>query len=148
MTTDPAELYRALLVSDRLPTLRRLTYRCATPARCLLLDAVETPLGVVLHQRRFKQSHQVNQARSNASGRAKNTTDGDNHWRPRTYWLTSSALSILTDPEVIGGETGRLSIQCDHVGVPDVLLSGDEFAADWATRHTVVLIRPDGSRLV
>lgn len=146
--TDPAELYRALMVSDRLPQLRRLTYRCATPARCLLLDAVETPMGVLLHQRRFKQSPMLNEARSSESGRAKNTSDGNNHWMPRTYWLTASALSILTAPEVIGGETGRQSIQCDHVGAPDVLLSGDEFAADWTARHAVVLIRPDGSRLV
>lgn len=152
MSTEPDELYRALLTSARLPQMRRLTYRCATPARCLLLDAVDTPLGVLLHQRRYKQSRGINEARSSAQGRAKNTSDGDNHWLPRTYWLEQSALSILTEPDVIGGETGHLAVQCDHVGVrPDggsLQLSGDEFDADWSVGHAVVLMRPDGSRLV
>lgn len=149
MTDDPAELYRALLVSDRLPHLRRLTYRCATPARCLLLDVVETPLGILLHQRRFKQSDAINRARSNESGRASNTTDGDRHWKPRTYWLAQSALRFRTDPDVIGGEAGLQDVHCDHVGgEAAVLLTADEFATDWEAAHAVVLVRPDGSRMV
>lgn len=148
MSTEPDDLYRALLNDGRLPQLRRLTYRCATPARCLLLDAVETPLGVLLHQRRFKQSHEVNQARSSASGRAANTSDGHRHWLPRTYWLEQSALWQESRPDVIGGIAGTQSVTCDHVGMPDVLLSADEFRADWDSRHAVVLVRPDGSRTV
>lgn len=147
MTTDPEDMYRALLNSRRLPRLRRLTYRCGTASRCLLLDAVETPLGILMHQRRFKQSEEVNQARSNASGRAKNTTDGVNHWKPRTYWIGSSALGHPADPDVLGSESGKLSVQCDHVGVPDVLLSAEEFREDWDTGRDTVLIRPDGSRM-
>ncbi len=145
MTTEPDDLYRALLTSGRLPQMRRLTYRCATPARCLLLDAVETPMGILLHQRRFKQSHEVNARRSSPGGREANTTDGDRHWMPRTYWIGQSALNW---PEDAGGQ----DLTCDHVGVTDnggsVLLRSSAFHSDWDARHAVVLIRPDGSRLV
>lgn len=141
--TDAAELYQALLVSGRIPGLRQLTYRCDRH-RCLLLDAIETPLGVVLHQLRFKQSEAVNLDRSNEAGRAKNTYDGANHWRPRTYFLNQSALKFDTDPHAM------LGIQCDHVGVlPDggtLSLTGPEFANDWNARHAEVRIRRDGSR--
>lgn len=141
MTDDPAELYRALYASGRLPQLRRLTYRCATPARCLLLDAVETPLGVLLHQRRYKMSEPVNLARSSASGREKNTYDGGNHWRERTYYREQSALEYPDDtpPPV-------LEVTCDHVLA--YALSAPEFRDDWQAGRAEVLMRPDGSRLV
>lgn len=143
MTTAPDDLYTALVSSGRLAELRRLTYRC-TVARCLLLDVVETPLGVVLHQKRFKNSSEVNQRRSNAAGRAKNTLDGDRRWKPRTYFLQQSALSWPDD--AAGGQ----SLQCDHVGVladgGDLILRSVDFAADWQARHTEVRVRPDGTR--
>lgn len=139
--TDPAELYRALMVSGRLPQIRRLTYRCATPARCLLLDAVDTPLGRLLHQRRYKYSDRENMARSSASGREKNTYDGGNHWRERTYYLEQSALAYPDDTP-----PPQLGITCDHV--LDHLLTASDFHTDWDAGRAVVLIRPDGSRLV
>lgn len=141
--TDAAELYRAVMVSGRLPALRRLTYRCHA-RRCLLLDAVETPLGVVCHQIRFKQSDGVNEARSSATGRAKNTFDGNNHWRPRTYYVDVSALAW---PQTTGS---RLSVQCDHVGVlsdgSPVVVTAQEFEEHWQAGHTEIRMRADGSR--
>lgn len=140
MTTTPDELYTALISSGRIADLRRLTYRCAS-RRCLLLDVIETPMGTLLHQKRFKNSHEVNLRRSNEAGRAANTEDGNNHWKPRTYFLDVSALSW---PE------GAQSIQCDHVGVlsdgGDLVLRGADFAADWRAGHVEVSVRPDGSR--
>lgn len=141
MTDDPAVLYRALMVSDRLPHLRRLTYRCATPARCLLLDAVETPLGLLLHQRRYKYSEAENEARSSESGRRKNTYDGASHWRERTYYLEQSALAYPDDTPA-----PHLGITCDHV--LDHLLSARSFHDDWGAGHAVVLVRPDRSTYV
>lgn len=136
--TEPAELYRALLSSGRLSGLRRLTYRCATH-RCTLLDAVDTPMGILLHQIRFKQSNEINQERSSESGRRANTTDGDRHWRERTYWLPESALNW---PQDLGGQ----ALTCDHVGVPYVLLRAGDFHEDWDAGHAEVRVRVDGSR--
>lgn len=130
------DLYRALLTSGRLPGLRRLTYRC-TAARCLLLEAVETPLGVVVHQTRYKYSEAENLARSSESGRAANTYDGRNHWRERTYYLKQSALSWPDDP---GGQ----ELTCDHV--LGHLLTAADFQRDWRAGHATVRLRPDGSR--
>lgn len=142
MSTDAEELYRALLSSGRLPTLRRLTYRCAT-RRCLLLDAVETPLGVLVHQDRYKYSEGQNLARSSEDGRRVNTYDGVNHWREHSYWLTSSALAHPSQPGVIGGETMGLGFSCDHV--LDVMLTADDFEGDWRAGRVEVRVRPDGS---
>lgn len=138
-TTDAAELYRALLVSRRLSQLRRLTYRCSSPARCLLLDAVETPLGVLMHQRRFKFSPGENAALSNEAGRANNTYDGDNHWRERTYYLKESALAHPED-----GDGPHLGVSCDHV--LDYHLKATEFDTDWRAGHAEVRVQPNGTR--
>lgn len=136
-------LYQAMLTSGRLPQQRRLTYRC-TARRCLLLDAVETPLGTLLHQDRYKYSEAENLRRSSESGRQKNTYDGATHWRERTYWLEQSALAHPSRPDVIGGETMRLGVSCDHV--LDAQLTADEFVQHWQAGHAEVRIRPDGSR--
>jgi hypothetical protein len=137
--TDAADLYRALLVSGRLSGLRRLTYRCDRQRqRCLLVDALDTPLGLVLHHVRYKYSGTENEKRSNASGRGKNTYDGENHWRERTYFAEESALA---DPD---DDMLRLALTCDHV--LDQLLSAPEFYADWNAGHTEVRVRADGSR--
>lgn len=131
---DPEALYVAL-ISDpaRLGTLRRLTYRC--PDRCLPLDAIGIMGTVLLHQKRFKQSDEVNRRRSSAAGRAKNTYDGENHWHVRHFWLERSALAHPEDPG------SRLGIQCDHVGVlPDgseVTLFAREFQEGWAAGHAI-----------
>lgn len=131
--TDAAELYRALLSSGRLSTLRRLTYRCRAGG-CLLLDAVDTPLGIVMHQTRYKYSPEENARRSNAEGRAKNTEDGDRHWRPRTYFLAVSALRFADDP--VSGYGSEVT--CDHV--LGHLLTAPRFQRDWDAGGGVILI--------
>lgn len=136
---DPETLYAALLSDgDRLRTLRRLQYR-GQGCRCLLLDAIEVPEPerVLLHQLRYKHGPERNSERSSAEGRAANTYDGDNHWKPRTFYIGTSALD-LTDAE---GAT--LNVLCDHV---DVNMKPSEFRADWSAGHADVTVRPDGSR--
>lgn len=137
--TDAAELYRVLLSSGRLSRLRRLTYRCAA-GRCTLLDAVETPLGIVLHQVRYKYSEGENLSRSSESGRAKNTYDGANHWRERSYFIEQSALSAT----FIGDTGARLDVTCDHVLAHPI--RAREFHADWTAGHAEVRVRANGSR--
>lgn len=139
---DPETLYRALTADPGRPrTLRRLQYRC--PERCQLLDAIDISGTVLLHQKRFKQSDAVNRKRSSDAGRAKNTFDGNNHWKPRTYFIDSSALAYPNDTP-----TPRLAI--DHVGVlPDgneLTLSAIDFHTDWDAGHAEVRVRSDGTR--
>lgn len=141
---EPEALYVALIGDPaRLREVRRLTYRCHAE-RCLLLDALAVGDAVLLHQKRFKNSDEVNQRRSNEAGRARNTFDGDNHWKPRSYWIGQSALAHPEDRPA-----PRLSIQCDHVGVvdgQDLTLLAPEFHADWAAGHAEVRVRSDGGR--
>lgn len=133
---DPDILYTALLNEPgRLSSLRRLQYRCQ-PHRCLLLDAIDVNGHVLLHQQRYKLSPDWNAARSSAAGREKNTEDGENHWRARTYWIETSALD-LTD-----GEGATLGLQCDHL---DKQLRPSQFHAAWSGGHADVSVRPDGS---
>lgn len=136
--TDAGELYRALLVSGRLPSLRRLTYRCVN--RCLLLDAVELlELGtVLLHQKRYKLSDGYNGQASSPAGRAANTYDGDNHWKSRSYFIDNT-LMLDVSPEGVGQQ-----LQCDHV--PPMLLNPAQFQRDWTAGHAGVVVRADGSR--
>lgn len=136
--TDAAELYRALMVSGRLPGTRRLTYRCAAH-RCLLLDAVETPIGIVLHQTRYKYSEGENTQRSSEAGRARNTYDGATHWRERTYYIEQSALAHPDDQP-----TPQLGVTCDHV--LEYLVTATEFRDDWSAGHAEVRVRADRSR--
>lgn len=127
--TDADELYRALESSGRLSKLRRLTYRCRA-GRCLLLDAVETPLGIVVHQPPHKRSPALNEASSTPAGRTVNTSDGDRRWTAQTYWFATSALARIP---------GATFLICDHVyGVPG--LDPARFRADWDAGRTEVLI--------
>lgn len=146
MTPDPEALYVALMGDPtRLRALRRLTYRCADRKRCLLLDAVAVAETILFHQKRFKNSNEVNQRRSNEAGRSKNTFDGDRHWMPRSYFIGQSALAY---PD--GNPTPRQSLQCDHVGVladgNDLTLSARDFHTDWRDGHAEVIVRGDGTR--
>lgn len=141
---DAESLYVSLIGDPtRLRGLRRLQYRCSQ--RCLLLDAIELPGTVLLHQKRYKYSADLNEARSSDAGRAKNTFDGANHWRPRTYFIESSALAYPDDRP-----TPRLGIQCDHVGATatgaEVTLLAPDFQSDWRAGHTDVTVRNDGTR--
>lgn len=142
---DPETLYSALINSRRLSDLRRMTYWC--PSRCLLLDAIQVPDPgrVLLHQKRHKFSDRINEARSSEAGRRRNTFDGEDHWKPRTYYIGSSALDYPDDVPVM-----QQSLQCDHVGVlPDggeVTITAAAFQADWRAGHAEVRIRKDGTR--
>lgn len=141
---DPDALYVALIGDpSRLSGLRRMTYRCDT-RRCLLLDAVVVADKILMHQKRFKQSDAVNQSRSSEDGRRANTFDGNNHWKPQTFFQESSALAWFDAP------AAGQAIQCDHVGVlPDggqVMLRAEDFEADWEAGHTEVRVRKDGTR--
>ena len=143
-TVDPEILYVALIGDPaRLRGLRRMQYRCAD--RCLLLDAVAVLETILLHQKRYKNSGAVNQRRSNAAGRANNTSDGDNHWKPSTYFIESSALAYPDDTPPL-----QLGIQCDHIGVlvdgNGLTLSAPDFHADWAAGHAEITVRRDGTR--
>jgi hypothetical protein len=140
------QLYVALLSDGhRVGSLRRLQYRCHSFSRCLLLDAVAVSGTILLHQKRFKQSEQVNRQRSSEAGRRANAYDGATHWKPRTFFIDQSALAHPDDIP-----TPRLPVQCDHVGVlPDggaVTLSATGFHADWNAGHREVIFRSDGSR--
>lgn len=146
-TPDAETLYRVLgNDTSRLRGVRRLRYWCAMRDRCLLLDAIDVRGQILLHQKRFKQSTEVNLRRSSEAGRAANTSDGENHWKPRSYWISESALSYPADSP---GSVG-LAIQCDHVGVlPDggeIILTPADFAHDWTSGHTEVRVRSDGTR--
>lgn len=136
--TDAEALYVAVINEPgRLRTIRRLQYRCTAVDRCLLLDAIDTPLGVLLHQKRFKNSDALNQQRSNEAGRAKNTFDGDRHWKPRTFYIEQSALA-LDDAD---GAT--LEVLCDHVMAQ---IKPSAFAHDWTAGLAEVRVRADGTR--
>lgn len=90
--------YAALEATGRLAKQRALTYRC--PSRCLLLEVIPTRLGLLLHVPRYKLSPRLNAEASSAAGRAKNTEDGDRHWKARSFF-EDTALG--------------LSVSCDHV---------------------------------
>lgn len=132
-------LYSALRNSSRYSSVRKLAFRC-WPHRCLLLEAVDTPEGIILHQPPFKQSEAENEARSSAAARARstNTSDGNRHWKARTYFIDSAALGPP--------DTGGILVRCDHV--LDQLVSGIEFHEYWNAETPEVRVRPDGSRYV
>lgn len=116
--------YGAMKASGRLKSYRLIEYRCAA-GRCLLLDVVNLPepVGLVLHQPRFKQSPALNEQMSSASGRAKHTEDGDRRWRARTV-PRSAALNV--------------ALTCDHV--QGLVLDFDRVATDIAARRGRVLL--------
>lgn len=120
-------LYPKLVrVAGRL-RLRRLTYRCRD--RCLLLDVVQTPQGVLAHQKRYKFSEGLNETESSPSGRRANTTDGANHWNAQSYFLDDAGRSW---DDAVG-----LRIQCDHQALT---LSWREFETDWAAGVAEVVL--------
>ena len=139
---DADALYVALIGDTaRLRDLHRLQYRCHSGDRCLLLDVVVLPDDVLLHQKRYKYSDSENAARSSESGRRRNTYDGENHWRARTYFIGTSALA---HPEDDGLQ--QLGLTCDHILEYSLLPS--EFHADLRARHSEVRLRPHGTRFV
>lgn len=65
-----AELRGALLVE----------YHCTHARHCVLFQAWASNYGVAFYKPPFVLSKGRNEARSTAAGRARNTTDGINHW--------------------------------------------------------------------
>lgn len=120
--------YRALKSTGALKSHRLLTYRC--PKRCMLLDVVNlpAPVGLIVHSPRYRLSPGLNAASSSASGRAKNTEDGDNHWKAHTFPVRAMSRPLLT---------------CDHLRVP---LEDVDFEADLEARHAEVVMLPTGER--
>jgi len=88
------ETYRALRSTGRLSKQRALAYRC--PRRCLLLDVVPTPQGLLLHVPRYKLSPQLNAELTSGSGRAKNTEDGDRRWLGQSFFEEAAVNCSLT----------------------------------------------------
>lgn len=116
-----SDYYALLRRTGRLSSHRLLTYRCAR--RCLLLDLVNTPRGVIAHLPRYKLSPDVNAATSSEDGRAKNSEDGDRRWPSRTFMYSAD---------------WQLGVTCDHVA--HQLIPHDRIAEDVAaTRREVTL---------
>lgn len=120
--TSPDALYSALVAGANRLRLRRLTYRCSR--RCLLLDAIAAPQGVIVHLNECKVS-----AERVASGRAVRR-----RWGSRTFDVDISTLRFR------GNDAAHwLLVQCDHT---EARLGADEFWGDWeSTRSTVTLPR-------
>ncbi len=78
-------------------------YRCRQ--RCGLLVAWQAPGPIRLARLRpYKLSAGKNQAKSTPSARAKNTLDGDRHWRSR----------VLVLDDLAGWPGLALDLNCDH----------------------------------
>jgi hypothetical protein len=112
-------VYRALKSTGKLASHRLLSYRCSR--RCLLLDVLRFPAGVVYASPRYKLSPGVNDRASSASARAERTEDGDRHWRTRAYF----AQDALNAP-----------VTCDHVRSS---ISKEEIDADLGSGATEVV---------
>lgn len=119
-------VYDALRTTGKVSSHRLLTYRC--PRRCLLLDVVNTPDGLILHRPRYKLSPRLNAESSNESGRTKNTEDGDRRWTANTGFVES---------------WGNVPLTCDHLRVT---LDLAELQHDLDARHAEITVRADGER--
>lgn len=90
--------YEALKAIGQLRSHRVLTVRCSS--RCLLLDVLLTPAGVIVASPRYKLSHDMNERTTSPDGRQRNTEDGDRHWKARASFA-SDAINF--------------TMNCDHV---------------------------------
>jgi hypothetical protein len=118
--------YQALKSTGALSSHRLIAYRC--PRRCLLLDVINIPQGVILHRPSYKLSPSLNESSSNEAGRASNTTDGDRRWRQNTGFVS---------------EWGNVPLNCDHVRVT---LELDAVQADVDTHHAEMVVMSSGER--
>jgi hypothetical protein len=121
-----AATYRALKDTRKLSSHRIITYRC--PDRCLLLDVLNLPAGVIFRQPGYKLPPAVNDATSSESGRAKHAGNG-NSWNPRTYFA-EDCIYVSTD--------------CAHVH--QVVLDKTEIQADLDAGHCEMTVLADGER--
>lgn len=117
-----AAVYRALRSKGELSSHRILSYRC--PSRCLLVDVLNLPQGVIFHVPAYKLSPQVNDAASSPEGRAKNTSDGQRRWNAHTFFQEDCV---------------NVSLSCDHVR--QVVLDKADIQKDLDARHAEVVLK-------
>jgi len=122
-----AATYQALKQRRRLKSHRIITYRC--PDRCLLLDVLNLPQGVVFHQPAYKLPPAVNAAASSTRGREKHTRDGDRRWQSWTYFAEDCT---------------NVSTNCVHVH--QVVLDKAEVKADLDAGHAEMVVDGAGER--
>gem|GEM_PF-3605709 len=99
-----------------------LVYRC--PRGCALAAVYVTEFGVIIRTQGYKLSATVNEVSSTESGRVKNTTDGDRHWRPQVYFLDQAA---------------NVGVACDHLR--QRVLTVERIESDLARRVRNVTVR-------
>lgn len=92
-------------------------YHCT--AGCLLLRAWATVNGPAFHRPAYVLTAGRNEARSNQGGRARNTSDGYNHW------LANSGMWFHITPDL--AETFGWGFHCRHV---DVTVRAADIQAD------------------
>lgn len=122
-----AATYQTLKKVGKLKSHRIITYRC--PSRCLLLDVVNLPQGVLFHQPPYKLPPAVNEANSSDRGRRANTSDGDLRWIPQTYFANDCV---------------NVSANCSHVH--QVVVDKAEIQADIHSGHTEMMLDATGKR--
>lgn len=120
--TAAAEAFVAMLARHgQVNTRADVVYRCTH--RCALARIYSTNAGVIVHRSRYKLSPKINEASSSASGRTKNTEDGDRRWRATTYFLD---------------QAGNVTLDCDHLR--QMVLDVDTVAADARARRGLVVV--------
>jgi len=127
-SVDASAVYAALKATGRLRDQRIISYHCTT-RHCLLLDVIQIPDQVVIHQPPYRLSPAVNTSTSNASGRAANTIDGERRWKAQTYDPSSAVNFTLT---------------CDHLH--QVVVDKADVQADIDAGHAAMIVGPGGER--
>ena len=99
------------------------TFHCRAKRSCTVLTVWRTPQGLMFYRPRHRTSPAVTAAESSASGRAKNTEDGDGRWRAKTYFLDQAA---------------NVTLDCDHLR--QRILDVDTVDADAHARRGLVIV--------
>lgn len=120
-TEQATRFYELLKERGEIKSHLAVTYRC--PRLCTLAQVLPTKAGIIVHRPGYKHSPKVNEATSNAAGRARNTLDGDRRWTADTFMLQDAA---------------NLVVNCDHV--LDVIIDRETLVADAAARPGEVII--------
>lgn len=123
--------YEAMKPKDRRAAALAI-WRCEQKG-CTLLYVWRSPMGTLFYQPRYKSSPGMNAEWSNEAGRARNTFDGDNHWKP--------TAGVLDQLRPFGDEAGMF-VQCGHIPrtklyVPDLFPVID--AATPGSPRTIIL---------
>lgn len=84
---------------------------------CTLQFVWRSPLGTLFYKPGYKSSPRMNEEWSNEAGRAKNTFDGRNHWKPQA----GSLDALLEHAE------GCVYLECSHI--PRISLQVSEMAS-------------------